>query len=98
MLEKIKLLLNQANTDDEDELLVLLINLAKEEAYNYCNLEEYNTILDYIVIQMVIEKYNRIGSEGLTSQSTSGVEAVYDSSYSQKVIKMLNKHRKVKTI
>jgi len=43
-----------------------LISLCKDEAYTYCNLPEYNAKLDGAVIQMVIERYNRIGSEGAT--------------------------------
>ena len=98
MLDKLKLLLHTEDDDNIDELLVVLINLCKEEAYIYCNLDEYNDDLDYIVIQMVIERYNRIGSEGATEQKSSGVSMTYDSFYSQKVVRMLNKHRKVKCI
>jgi hypothetical protein len=47
---------------------------------------------------MVIEKYNRMGSEGTTSQSSSGVSASYDSFYSDKIVRMLNKFRKVKMV
>jgi len=98
MLEKLKLLLHQENNDDVDEMLVILIGLCKEEAVNYCNLEEYDDALDYIVIQMVIERYNRIGSEGAIEQKSSGASITYDSFYSKKVERMLNKHRKVKCI
>lgn len=97
MLDRIKLLLNRTD-DSEDELLQTLIALCKEEAYTYCNLGLYDSILDYIVVQMVIERYNRIGSEGATTQSTSGVSTSYDSFYSDKVTKMLNKHRRLRTI
>ena len=97
MLEKIKLLLN-ANDDNLDELILTLISLCKEEAYVYCNLPEYDSKLDFIVIQMVIERYNRIGSEGATSQSSSGVSMNYDSFYSDKVVRLLNKYRKVKML
>lgn len=97
MLEKIKLLLNRLN-DSEDELIATLISLCKEEAYVYCNLSEYDSKLDFVVIQMVIEKYNRIGSEGAVSQSSSGASASYDSFYSDKVVRLLNKFRKVKTV
>ena len=97
MLEKIKLLLN-ANDDSLDELILTLISLCKEEAYVYCNLPEYDSKLDFIVIQMVIERYNRIGSEGATSQSSSGVSMNYDSFYSDKVVRLLNKYRKVKML
>ena len=97
MLEKIKLLLNCFD-DNQDELIATLISLCKEEAYIYCNLPEYDSKLDFIVIQMVIEKYNRIGSEGTTSQKSSGVSANYNSFYSDKIVRLLNKFRKVKTI
>ena len=97
MLEKIKLLLSRLD-DSEDELIATLISLCKEEAYIYCNLPEYDSKLDFVVIQMVIEKYNRIGSEGSTSQSASGISATYDSFYSEKIVKMLNKHRRVRCV
>ena len=95
MLEKIKLLLSKSNDDSADELLNTLISMCKEEAYIYCNLKEYDAKLDNIVVSMVIEKYNRMGSEGTTRQRSSGVSASYDSFYSDKVVRMLNKFRKV---
>ena len=73
MLDKLKLLLGISDAEDIDDLLVIMMNLCKEEAYTYCNLPEYDSKLDYIVIQMVIERFNRIGSEGAVSQSSSGV-------------------------
>ena len=97
MLNKIKLLLN-IQDDTEDELLYTLISLCKEEAYTYCNLPEYDKKLDAVVISMVVERYNRIGSEGTTQQSSSGVSMTYDSFYSDRVRWMLNKNRKVKMI
>lgn len=97
MLEKIKLLLSRLD-DSEDELIATLISLCKEEAYIYCNLPEYDSKLDFVVIQMVIEKYNRVGSEGTTLQKSSGVSVAYDNFYSDKVVRLLNKFRKVKTV
>lgn len=100
MLERIKLLLNKFGVEDEnlDYLLKTLITLCEDEATAYCNLDEYDDAMDYIVTQMVIERYNRLGSEGATEQKTSGVTTVYDSFYSEKVRKMLNKHRKIRTV
>lgn len=98
MLEKIKLLLNRLN-DEDDELLSLLMEICKEEAYVYCNLTEYTSILDNIVIEMVIERFNRIGSESTQSQSSSGVSTQYfDGVYSDKIYTMLKKHRKLRTL
>lgn len=98
MLEKIKLLLSKVDDDTVDELLNTLISMCKEEAYIYCNLPEYDKKLDNIIVSMVIEKYNRIGSEGATSQSSSGVSASYNDFYSDKIVRMLNKFRKVKMV
>lgn len=100
MLERIKLLLNKFGVEDEnlDYLLKTLITLCEDEATAYCNLDEYDDAMDYIVTQMVIERYNRLGSEGVTEQKTSGVTTAYDSFYSEKVRKMLNKHRKIRTV
>lgn len=97
MLEKIKLLLSRLD-DSEDELISTLIAMCKEETCIYCNLPEYDSKLDVIVIQMVVEKYNRIGSEGTTNQSNSGASASYVNFYSDKIIRMLNKFRKVRAI
>ena len=98
MLDNIKLLLNKADDDSVDELLSTLISLCKNEAYIYCNLPEYDSKLDFVVTQMVIEKYNRIGSEGTTSQKSSGASANYEEFYSKRITRMLNKFRKVKTV
>ena len=97
MLDKIKLLLSILD-DTADDLLNTLIAMCKEEAYIYCNLPEYNSKLDNIVVSMVIEKYNRIGSEGTESQRASGISATYESFYSDKIVKMLNKHRRVRCV
>lgn len=97
MLDRLKLLLN-IESDEFDELLGVIIALCKDEAYVYCNLPEYDEKLNTVVLQMAIERYNRLGSEGATAQSSSGVSMTYDSFYSEKVRWMLNKHRKVKMI
>lgn len=97
MLDKIKLLLGLAN-DDKDELLQTLIALCKDEATDFCNLEEYSTKLDSAVIAMVIERYNRMGTEGLSSTSSSGINDSYIDGYSEFTLSKLRKNRKVKCV
>lgn len=99
MLDKIKLLLG-INEDDEskDELLDLLISMCKDEAIDFCNLSEYNKKLDSAVISMVIQKYNAMGTEGLSSVSGSGVNESYIDGYSKNIISTLTKHRKIRCI
>lgn len=97
MLNKIKLLLG-LTTDVKDEVLLVLIDICKDQAINYCNLEEYSTKLDSAVIEMVVERYNKMGTEGVSKVTTSGITEEYIADYSEAIIKFLRKYRKVKCV
>lgn len=79
-------------------LIDTLIEMTTEEAINYCNLEEYTTKLDNAVVGMVVERYNKVGSEGILNTSASDVKESYINGYSESTINLLNKSRKVKTV
>ena len=79
-------------------LIDTLIEMTTEEAINYCNLEEYTTKLDNAVVGMVVERYNKVGSEGILNTSASDVKESYVNGYSESTINLLNKSRKVKTV
>jgi hypothetical protein len=65
---------------------------------DFCNLDEYSSKLDSAVISMVIERYNKIGTEGASSVSTNGINESYMEDYSRPVIKKLIKNRKVRLV
>lgn len=96
MLEDLKLYLNVGEPDVR--LLELLIRQCKDWAINYCNLESYDKELDFIVFQMVCERYSRVGAEGIDSRSFSGVSEQYYSNFSDAVIKSLNRYRRIGVI
>ena len=99
MLEKIKLLLGIAEDDEKyDDLLNLLISLCKSQAVDFCNLKEYSSKLDSAVIEMVIERYNKRGTEGVTSVSSNGISESYIDDYSQIVKAKLIKNRKIRIV
>jgi hypothetical protein len=71
MLNELKLLLG--NTDnDRDELLKLLISLATQRLRRKLGGIEPPDELNYIIIDVVTARFNRIGSEGLSSHSVEG--------------------------
>ena len=93
MLEKVKLLLGIAD-NTKDDLLTLLIEQAVEEAIVYTHnecVDELNTS----IIQMVVYKYNRIGTEGVDSEGYSGVSFQYTSDYPENIMRGLRARRKV---
>ena len=97
-IDNIKILLGKENDDTVDEILSLLIGMCQDDCVVYCNISEYDSKLDNIVVNMVIERYNQMGVENIKNQSSSGVSASFFDFYSDRVIKMLNKHRKVRTV
>ena len=97
MLDKIKILLGLTD-DSKDELLNVLIALCKDEAIDFCNLKEYSSKLDSAIIAMVIERYNKMGTEGISSFSTNGINESYENGYSEIVLSKLRKNRKVKCV
>lgn len=97
MLERIKLLLNITD-DSKDALLNELIDNATEFAQNYINNDDALDNLTGTIIAMVIYDYNRMGTEGLTSENYSGMSFGYASGYSDDIMKQLRRYRKVRVI
>ena len=93
MLEKVKLLLGIAD-NTKDDLLTLLIEQAVEEAIVYTH-NECVAELNTSIIQMVVYKYNRIGTEGVDSEGYSGVSFQYTSDYPENIMRGLRAKRKV---
>ena len=96
-MDNIKILLGIVD-DARDELIELLIEQCKAEVVSYCNLKDYDEKLNPALYQMVIEKYNRLGSEGLSREDSSGISASYLDGYSAFVQSMLKGHRKVRML
>lgn len=96
MVDKILLLLgNSAN----EELIELLISQAKSFLLLFCNLDEYEKRYDPLVIRMVIEDFNRMGSEGVVSKSFNGLtENFGDAPYSSLIMTQLNSYKRLRTL
>ena len=97
MLQRIKLLLNISDSS-KDALLEELIENAEEYVATYCNNADAVTSLTSAIIQMVIQDYNRMGAEGLNSESYSGVSFNYQTTYSEDIMKQLRRYRKIGVI
>ena len=96
MLEKIKICLT--NNTYTDDLINLFIDDTTKEVKIYCNREDIDTELESIIRKIVIIKLNRMNSEGLSSQTYSGVSESFIDGYPQDIIAVLNRKRKLKTL
>ena len=95
MLERIKLMLGLADTT-KDVLLAMLAEDAIVEVTDYCNMAIYDVKLDSTVAKMVIQNYNKISIQGISSESFSGVSESYVNGYTIDVMNVLNKNRRVR--
>lgn len=93
ILEKV-----QSLTGSTNKVLETLVDMCKDEATQYCNLEIYTERLDNAVVQMVVERFNRLNNEGVESTSASSISEKFINGYSQSTISMLNKNRKIKVV
>lgn len=89
MLEDLKLLLGLSD-DSKDELLELIIKQAQTFAKAYTGLESLTPALKTCIVKMAIIDYNRLGTEGLDSESYSGTSYNYSTGYPEFVIQLLD--------
>ena len=79
------LLLNRIKTllgiTDNDELIYEIIELTKSKILNYINKEELPIELEFILVELSIQRYNRIGSEGISSESVDGKSVSYEDDF-----------------
>jgi len=92
MLEDIKKLLGPV-ADDKDDILQLLINLATDDAKSKTGCDDL-FYLRSVIIEMVIYKFNRMGTEGLESENYSGVSYSYSSDYPDSILNSLEAIKK----
>lgn len=97
MYEEIKTLLGDAATNFSDAEIALAYRLACAEVETYCG-RELDNILDLVANQIAVIKLNRKNSEGLASQSFSGVSESYINDYPADIKAVLNRKRKLKVV
>ena len=75
LLNRIKILLG---IPDNDELIYEIIELTKSKILNYINEVELPLELEFVLVELTIQRYNRIGSEGIVSESVDGKSVSYE--------------------
>ena len=78
LLNRIKILLG---VTDNDELIDEIIELTKSKILNYINELEIPKELEFILIELAIQRFNRIGSEGVSSEVVDGKSIHYDDDF-----------------
>jgi hypothetical protein len=81
MLNNLKLMLGIATNDtDRDALLNLIISSATARLKTLLGGVEPTESLNYIIVDVAIRRFNRIGSEGMESHSIEGESITFSDS------------------
>lgn len=97
MIEDLKIMLgDRVNNFTEEQIgFALQRSIAEIEAYCRCPID-YE--LEMCVLEIAIIKLNRMNSEGLSSQSYSGMSESYLSDYPHYILRTMNRKRKIKVL
>jgi len=97
MIDEIRLLLGDAEGNFTDAQISLCLKWALAEVEAYCG-REVDYELEVMAQKIAILKLNRINTEGLASQSYSGVSENYIDGYPADILAVLNRKRKIKVM
>ena len=97
MIEEIKILLGEAASNYTDEQIGLRAKQALAEVQAYCQ-REIDYELEICAERIAIIKLNRLNTEGLASQSYSGVSESYIDGYPADIMAVLKRKRKLKVM
>lgn len=97
MLEELKILLGEIAENYTDAQMGLALKLSIAEVEEYCG-RDLDYGLEIAALQIAKIKLLRMDTEGLASQSFSGVSENYIDGYPAEIQKLLNRKRKIKLI
>ena len=78
LLNRIKTLLN---IEGNENLIYEIVNITESKILNYINASEMPKELEFVLIELAIQRFNRIGSEGIASESIDGKSVSYDDDF-----------------
>ena len=79
------MLLNRIKTlikiEGNENLIYEIVNITEAKILNYINANEMPIELEFVLIELAIQRFNRIGSEGIASESIDGKSVSYDDDF-----------------
>lgn len=76
-LDNLKILLSLTEDDSKDELLAILLENSVNTINIYLGVEELPTELEFVAEQLAQIKYNKLGSEGISTEKIDVLSTTY---------------------
>lgn len=76
VIERAKILLG-IEDDLQDNLLKVIQDSTEAHFMAYVGINRIPQRFDYIIVEVIVKRFNRLGSEGLASQSVEGLNMTF---------------------
>ena len=77
ILDDVKALLS-IEDDEQDNLLAVIQRLTESHYKAYANRKSIPTEHDFIIVEVMVKRFNRLGDEGMKSKSIEGLSMSFD--------------------
>lgn len=77
ILEKVKVLLG-IEDNLQDDLLEVIQSQTEEHFKQYAKTDKVPESCQFIIVDVMVKRFNRLGAEGLKSRSIEGASSTYD--------------------
>ena len=74
-LKRLRIILG---VDNQDDLLLEILRVTEERLLSYTGLRDLPDDLQWLLVELAAQRFNRIGSEGFSSESVDGNSVSYD--------------------
>ena len=88
-LQRIKTMLNITN---QDSLIEEIFYITTQKILSIISEDVVPTELEWIIIELTIERFNRIGSEGISTESVDGKQISYNDNDIDKFMPYINNY------
>jgi hypothetical protein len=78
LLDDLKLMLDITGTDLDDKLTLIIKQSSNKLLARLPDVDDVPEDLEYIVLELAVMRFNRIGNEGMNSFSQEGESIVYE--------------------
>lgn len=94
-IDRFKIKLDISSNDvSQDDLLNILLEDASKAICLYLNCSTVPIMLEWIVEDLAVKKYRKLGSEGLSSESIDVINSTFESDMLIEYYPLLNKYSK----
>ena len=90
LLDRIKLMLG-INDNDRDALLTEIVRLSAMPLLLYIKQDNIPGELEWIVVELSVARFNKIGAEGLSQEQSDNIRNTYETNVLDKYISYLDK-------